>query len=66
MSAGSRVQKRMAKVKGLESKWKEEALQWNGEDKECERNRKGSRALGKEYRTHGCHESEDMWQPCGR
>ena len=23
------------------------------------------RALGKEYRTHGCHESQDVWQPCG-
>ena len=26
----------------------------------------GSRALDKGYRTHGCHESEDVWQPCGR
>ena len=26
----------------------------------------GSRVLGKEYRTHGCHKSEDVWQPCGR
>ena len=37
--------------------------EWNGTEraKDTEGIGTGSRALGKEYRTHGCHESGDMW-----
>ena len=46
----------------------EREKQWNGTErvKGTEGIGTRSRVLGKGYKTHGCHESEDMWQPCGR
>ena len=66
----------VSRVKGLEGNGKDKGLrsktdkekQWNGTEgvKGMEGIGSGSRALGKGYKTHGCHESEDVWQPCGR
>ena len=66
---------RVSRVKGSEGNGKgkgfkiemEREKQWNGTGrvKGMEGIGTGSRALGKGYRTHGCHESEDVWQPCG-
>ena len=45
----------------------EEEKQWSGTERAKGTEGIGieSRVLGKGYRTHGCHESEDVWQPCG-
>ena len=67
---------RISRVKGLEENSKGKGLRsgtdrekrWNGTEgvKSMEGIGTGLRALGKGYKTHGCHESEDVWQPCGR
>ena len=61
----------ISRVKGSEGNGKGKGLrsrtdrkkQWNGTEgvKGTEEIGTGLRALGKGYKTHGCHESEDMW-----
>ena len=67
MSAGQRAKgsDENGKGKGFRVRMKREKHRNRMERiKSIEGPETGSRVLGKEYRTHGCQESQDVWQPC--